>query len=87
MKTLITHLTLVIALNVAGHADQAANLEAKLKETAESSPTGAKLMLDLTDFSWKNEQVFGLIRTTGKFSRSQTKNPQRAPMTLKLIDG
>ncbi|MDB4520291.1 hypothetical protein N9118_12135, partial [Akkermansiaceae bacterium] len=68
-------------------ADQAADLEAKLKETAESSPTGAKLMSELIDLYWKNEQVFGLIRTTGKFARTQTENPERAPMMLKLITG
>jgi TolA-binding protein len=89
LKTSITHLALVLilALSVPVHADQAANLEAKLKETAESSPTGAKLMLDLTDLYWKNGQVFGLIRTTGKFSRAQTENPQRAAMMAKLMDG
>ena len=74
-----------------GHADQssdqAADLEAKLKETAESSLNGAKLMLELTDLYWKNEQVFGLIRTTGKFSRAQTEHPQRAAMMLKLMEG
>ena len=88
MKTLTTHLALILALSVPVHAvDQAANLEAKLKETAEASPTGAKLMLDLTDLYWKNEQVFGLIRTTGKFSRAQSDHPQRAAMTLKLMAG
>ena len=91
MKTPITHLALVLALSVQAsvqvHADQAANLEAKLKETTESSLTGAKLMLDLADLYWKNEQVFGLIRTAGKFSRAQTEHPQRAAMMLKLMDG
>jgi len=87
LKTLIPHLALVLAILAPVHADQAADLEAKLKETAESSPTGAKLMLDLTERYWNNEQVFGLIRTTGKFSRAQTEHPQRAAMTLKLMDG
>ena len=99
MKTSISHLALVLTLSVQVsvqvsvpvHADQtsdpAADLEAKLKETAESSLTGAKLMLELTDLYWKNEQVFGLIRTTGKFSRAQTEHPQRAAMMLKLMDG
>ena len=87
MKTLIPYLSLILALSTPVHADQAADLEAKLKETAESSPTGAKLMGDLTGLYWKNEQVFGLIRTTGKFSRAQTKNPERASMTLKLMAG
>ena len=87
MKTPIPHLALILALSIPVHADQAADLEAKLKETVESSPAGAKLMLDLTELYWKNEQVFGLIRTTGKFSRAQTEHPQRAEMTLKLLDG
>ncbi|MEZ7918689.1 MAG: hypothetical protein QMC24_00005, partial [Akkermansiaceae bacterium] len=89
MKTLIPHLALVLvfALMFPVQADQAADLEAKLKETAESSPTGAKLMSELIDLYWKNEQVFGLIRTTGKFARTQTENPERAPMMLKLITG
>ena len=91
MKTPIPHLALVLALSVQAsvqvHADQAANLEAKLKETTESSLAGATLMLDLADLYWKNEQVFGLIRTAGKFSRAQTEHPQRAAMMLKLMDG
>ena len=90
MKTPIPYLALVIALGhpVSGApADPAADLEAKLKETAESSPSGAKLMRELTDLYWKNEQVFGLIRTTGKFSRAQAEHPQRAEMMLKLLDG
>ena len=89
MKTPIPHLALVfvLALGVPVHADQAADLEAKLKETVESSSAGAKLMLALTELYWENEQVFGLIRTTGKFSRAQTENPKRAAMTLKLMDG
>ena len=89
MKTLIPHLALVLlfALMVPVQANQAADLEAKLKETAESSPTGAKLMSELIDLYWKNEQVFGLIRTTGKFARTQTENPERAAMMLKLITG
>lgn len=44
-------------------------------------------MTELIDLYWKNEQVFGFIRTTGKFSRAQTKNPERAAMTLKQMDG
>jgi TolA-binding protein len=71
----------------AAPADQAAALEARLKETAEASPAGAALMLELIDLYWKDEQVFGLIRTAGKFSRAQTGHPRRAEITLKLIDG
>ncbi|MFK7911872.1 MAG: hypothetical protein AB8F34_14920, partial [Akkermansiaceae bacterium] len=87
MKAPLPLLAIILALSLPAHADQAADLEAKLKETTEASPIGAKLMLDLADIYWKNEQVFGLIRVTSKFSRSQTKHPQRAAMMLKLMHG
>ena len=87
MKTPLPYLALVLALCLPAHADRAADLEAKLKETTEASSTGARLMKELTELYWKNEQVFGFIRTTGKFSRAQTKNPERAAMTLKQMDG
>ncbi|MGC6467108.1 MAG: tetratricopeptide repeat protein [Akkermansiaceae bacterium] len=87
MKTSIPHLALVLALVLPAKADQAADLEAKLKETTEASVTGGKLMTQLVDLYWKNEQIFGLIRNAGKFSRAQTENPQRAAMMLKLMEG
>ena len=87
MKTPLPYLALILALSVPAHADRAADLEAKLKETTEGSTTGAKIMTELTDLYFKNEQVFGYIRNTGKFSRAQTQNPERAAMTLKQIDG
>ena len=68
-------------------ADKAADLEARLKESAEASPAAAKLMLDLIDLYWQDGQVFGLIRTAGKFSHSQSSHPRRAEIMLKLIDG
>ena len=87
MKTPLPYLALILALSVPAHADRAADLEAKLKETTEGSATGAKIMTELTELYFKNEQVFGYIRNTGKFSRAQTQNPERAAMTLKQIDG
>jgi len=87
LKTLIPKLTLFLAFCLPAYADKAADLEARLKETTESSPSGGKLMEELADLYWKDEKVFGLIRTTSKFSRTQTENPKRAEMTLKLIDG
>lgn len=89
MKSLFSHLTLVstFACSLSLHADQASDLEARLKETTESSAAGAKIMSQLADLYWQNEKIFGLIRTTSRFSRAQTESPQRAEMTLKLIDG
>ncbi len=67
-------------------AEETAALEARLKETAEASPAGAGLMLELIGIYEKEGQVFGLIRTASKFARAQQDHPQRAEMTLKLID-
>ncbi|BCX49279.1 hypothetical protein HAHE_31870 [Haloferula helveola] len=88
MKTLRC-LTLVLLLGV-GHVaaqDRAADLEARLKETAEASDAAASMMLELIDLYEKDEQVFGLIRTAGKFSRAQPDHPKRPEVILKLIDG
>ena len=87
MKTLIPQIALLLSFGLPAHADQAADLEAKLKETTESSPSSGKLMEELADLYWKDERIFGLIRTASKFSRAQTENPKRAEMTLKLIEG
>ena len=88
MKTLLRLALLLAATLCALHAqDQAANLEARLKETAESSPAAGKMMLDLIGIYEKDEQIFGLIRTAGKFSRAQTDHPKRPEVMLKLIEG
>jgi TolA-binding protein len=90
LKTLLRQLTILLVLGIhcfGAPLDKAADLEARLKETPEDSPAGAKLMLDLIDFYWQNGQVFGLIRTAGKFSRAQADHPRRAEIMLRLIDG
>ena len=90
MKTFFRHLPLLFLLALPAAADPAARaveLEARLKETAETSPAGAELMLGLIDHYWQDGQVFGLIRTAGKFARSQPDHPRRAEVMLKLIDG
>ncbi len=93
MKTLIRHLAFLLLLAMPASAapadkvDKAIELEARLKETAEASPAGATLMLELVDHYWQDGQVFGLIRTAGKFARAQTDHPRRAEVMLKLIDG
>jgi TolA-binding protein len=90
LKTFLLTAALAITLGFslsAAPADEAIALETRLKETAEASPVGAALMLDLIDLYWKDGQVFGLIRTASKFSRSQIEHPRRAEIMLKLIDG
>lgn len=67
--------------------ENSTTLEARLKETAESSETGAGMMLELIELYEKDGQVFGLIRTASKFARAQRDHPRRAEVTLKLIDG
>ncbi len=67
-------------------AQDTATLEARLKETAETSQTGAGLILELIGIYERDGQVFGLIRTASKFARAQQDHPRRAEMTLKLID-
>ena len=68
LKKIVLFALLALPPSAAFAAEQAITLEARLKETAEASPAGAKLMLDLIDLYSKDEQVFGLIRTAGKFS-------------------
>ncbi len=80
-------LSLVLTLIAPAVGDEAADLEAKLRETTVSSNAGARLMLKLIDLYRKDERVFGFIRTTTNFSRSQTEHPERAAITLQLIDG
>ncbi|MEX1047931.1 MAG: hypothetical protein WED15_00275, partial [Akkermansiaceae bacterium] len=90
MKTILLTAALAITLGLslsAAPADEAVALESRLKESAETSPAGAALMLDLIDLYWEDGQVFGLIRTASKFSRSQATHPRRAEVMLKLIDG
>jgi TolA-binding protein len=90
LKTLLRQLAILLVLGIhafSAPADKASGLEARLKETAEASPAGAKLMLELIDLYWQEGQVFGLIRTAGKFSRAQADHPRRAEVMLRLIDG
>jgi hypothetical protein len=67
--------------------DRAADLEARLKESVESSPAAARMMLELIEFYEKDEQLFGIIRTAGKFSRAQAGHPERPAVMAKLIEG
>jgi TolA-binding protein len=86
MTTPKTILLLTFLFCLPAAAVDTANIEARLKETAESSPAGAGLMLELIGIYEKEGQVFGLIRTASKFARAQQDHPQRAEVTLKLID-
>lgn len=86
LKKIPLFLCLPLLIAAAAAQDTAA-LEARLKETAETSEPGAGLMLELIGIYEKDGQVFGLIRTASKFARAQQDHPRRAEITLKLIDG
>ena len=89
MKTpaLLLLLGLLLSTFRASAEDRAANLEARLKETSESSPAAARMMLELIELYESDEQLFGIIRTAGKFSRAQTNHPRRAEILHKLVEG
>ncbi|MDE0594678.1 MAG: tetratricopeptide repeat protein [Roseibacillus sp.] len=80
-------LALAATLCLLSAQDRSADLEARLKESAESSPSAGRMMLELIDLYEEDEHLFGLIRTTGKFSRAQTDHPKRPEVMLKLIEG
>ena len=82
-----SHLAFAFSLSLPLSGNESANLEAKLRETTAASPNGAKIMERLIDLYGEDERVFGFIRNASKFSRSQTENPRRAAITLKLIEG
>ncbi len=78
---------LIASIPPAAGQDRATHLEARLKETAESSPPAARMMLDLIGIYEEGEKLFGIIRTAGKFSRAQTEHPERPGVMVKLIEG
>ena len=80
---------LLICLSAAAFADQrqAATLEARLKESADGSAASARIMLELIELYRQEEQVFGIIRTASRFSRSHADHPQRPEVIATLIDG
>jgi len=79
-------LLLSLTLSAAPAADTV-TLEARLKESTETSSAAAELMLELLEIYTKDGQVFGVIRTASKFSRAQPEHPRRAEVMLKLIEG
>lgn len=90
MKIPIQQLAAILLLFLPAYAtaaDESVKLEARLKETAETSNTGADIMLQLIGLYKKDGQVFGLIRTASKFARAQKDHPRRAEVMLNLIDG
>ncbi|MGY8643461.1 MAG: tetratricopeptide repeat protein [Verrucomicrobiales bacterium] len=66
---------------------KAADLEAKLRQTLESSEEGARVLLELVDLYYVEGQVFGLVRSGKTFVTVQVGHPRHEEIMGKLIDG
>jgi hypothetical protein len=66
---------------------QAADLEARLSKSLETSPEAAAAMLDLIDLYYKHGRVYGLVRTARKFINAHPQHPKHREVMLKLLDG
>tara|TARA_R110002096_G_scaffold169222_4_gene340764 strand:- start:537 stop:7919 length:7383 start_codon:yes stop_codon:yes gene_type:complete len=96
MKTLLLRTLGVIAL-AAGLTAQlyaqteaekrAADLEAKLRQTLESSDAGARIMLELIDTYYAEGQLFGLVRTARTFVNTQASHPKHEETMWRLMEG
>ena len=66
---------------------KAKTLEAELSKALDSSPQGAKAMLELVDLYHGNGRVFGLVRVGERFAKAQSTHAQHRAVMLKLLDG
>ena len=66
---------------------QAADLEARLSKSLETSPEAAQAMLDLVDLYYEHGRVYGLVRTARKFINAHPQHPKHREIMLKLLDG
>jgi TolA-binding protein len=66
---------------------KAADLEAKLRQTLESSEEGAKIMLELIDLYHGEGRVFGLVRAGRTFVNAQAGHPKHEDVMWKLFEG
>ena len=64
-----------------------ADLEARLNQTLDTSPTAAITMLELIDIYYKEGRAFGLVGTGRRFINAQPEHPKHKEVMLKLIDG
>jgi len=62
-------------------------LEAQLTKALDSSPQGAKTMLELVNLYHANGRVFGLVRVGERFAKAQSTHAQHRATMLKLLDG
>ena len=65
----------------------AADLEAKLRQTLESSDEGARIMLELVDHYYDRGQAFGLLRSARSFVNAQPGHARHQEVMWKLMQG
>lgn len=66
---------------------RAADLEAKLRQTLETSDQGARVLLELIDLYYEQGQVFGLVRAGRTFVNVQPGHPRHEEVMGKLMEG
>ncbi|MEM7010027.1 MAG: hypothetical protein AAF585_00965, partial [Verrucomicrobiota bacterium] len=75
------------AAELSPEAKRAADLEAKLRQTLESSPEGARIILELVDLYYAEGQVFGLVRSARQFVNAHIGHPRHEEVMWKLMEG
>ena len=66
---------------------RAADLEARLRQTLESSDEGARIMLELVDHYYERGQAFGLLRSARSFVNAQPGHARHEEVMGKLMEG
>ncbi len=66
---------------------QAADLEAKLRQTLEGSDEGARILIELVDIYYEEGQVFGLVRAGKTFVNAQAGHPKHEEIMARLVEG
>ena len=66
---------------------KATALETQLNKSLDTSPDGAKVMIELVDLYYNEGRVFGLVRVAERFVKAQSRHDQHRQVMLKLIDG
>ena len=94
MKLIATFLALMPLFSMAADKTEpsaidkkATALEAQLNKSLDTSPEGAKVMIELVDLYYNEGRVFGLVRVAERFVKSQSRHGQHPQVMLKLLDG
>ncbi|MDG2212442.1 MAG: hypothetical protein P8M70_01315, partial [Verrucomicrobiota bacterium] len=94
IKIIATFLMLMSLLSMAADKIEpsaidikATALEAQLNKSLDTSPEGAKVMIELVDLYYNEGRVFGLVRVAERFVKSQSRHGMHPQVMLKLLDG